>query len=128
MEKNLEAFGIRVADADFKDERKDAVESLKDWQSKDESSRCFFMLAAEQSDSDKDNVDIAHARGNTSIRRLAGLLTAAAFADEVVAAALFRANENVLNAIKEEFPEEFKGSDFRRAQSIIKKLNEERNE
>ena len=58
MEKNLEAFGIRVADADFKDERKDAVESLKDWQSKDESSRCFFMLAAEQRDSDKDNVDI----------------------------------------------------------------------
>ena len=60
--------------------------------------------------------------------RVAGLLTAAAFADEVVAVALFRANENVLNAIKEEFPEEFKGSDFRRAQSIIKKLNEERNE
>lgn len=86
------------------------------------------MLAAEQSDSDKENVDITHARGNTSIRRLARLLTAAAFADEVVAAALFRANENVLNAIKEEFPEEFKESDFRRAQSIIKKMNEECNE
>lgn len=44
MEKNLETFGIRVADADFKDERKDAVESLKDWQSKDKSSRCFLCL------------------------------------------------------------------------------------
>lgn len=120
MEKNLEAFGIRVADADFKDERKDAVESLKDWQSKDKSSRCFFMLAAEQSDSDKENFDITHARGNTSIRRLAGLLTAAAFADEVVAAALFRANEDVLNAIKEEFPKNLRDRTFGERKALLR--------